>query len=113
MRRAQKNAQSLKKSLIESTQASDIIESKQSKALDSGNVCSRSGASGDSFPTSDNKFVKQTCIKYDRFYPTSFSPIAEPMTSRRKKIFSGDLDSLKSTMPTITPPPAPMPVHIA
>ncbi|WP_395002327.1 hypothetical protein [uncultured Helicobacter sp.] len=45
-----KNAQSLKKSLIESTQASDIIESKQSKALDSGNVCSRSGASGGFIP---------------------------------------------------------------
>ena len=27
-------------------------------------VCTRSGVSGDSLPTSDNKFVKQTCIKY-------------------------------------------------
>ena len=41
--------------MIESHTTNGIIESKQSKALDSDNVCARSGASGDSLPTSDTQ----------------------------------------------------------
>ena len=41
--------------IIKSHTTNDITESKQSKALDSGNVCARSGVSGDSLLASDTQ----------------------------------------------------------
>ena len=47
--------------MIESKASSDIAESKKSKALDSDNVWSRSGASGDLLSTSDTNLPQANC----------------------------------------------------
>ena len=47
--------------MIESKVTNDITESKQSQGLDSGSVCSRSGASGDLLSTSDNNLPQANC----------------------------------------------------
>ncbi|HIV48265.1 hypothetical protein [uncultured Helicobacter sp.] len=49
--------------MIESKASSDIAESKKSKALDSDNVWSRSGASGDLLSTSDTNLLQANCNK--------------------------------------------------
>ena len=49
--------------MIESKASSDIAESKKSKALDSDNVWSRSGVSGDSLSTSDTNLPQANCNK--------------------------------------------------
>ena len=49
--------------MIESKASSDIAESKKSKALDSDNVWSRSGVSGDLLSTSDTNLLQANCNK--------------------------------------------------
>ena len=43
---------------IESKTASDIIESRESKPIDWGSVCARSGGNGGLAPIDDNNLVK-------------------------------------------------------
>ena len=45
------------------SQSGDSRPTTESKALDSGSVCARSGASGDSLLTSDNNLPQANCIK--------------------------------------------------
>ena len=76
---------------IESKTASDIIESRESKQIDSGSVCSprfnNGGASGDSLLVSDSNLPKTNLV-----YRKGVSPSGVPDAPTPKR----DLDSQKS-----------------
>ncbi len=76
---------------IESKTASDTIESRESKQIDSGSVCSprfnNGGASGDSLLVSDSNLPKTNLV-----YRKGVSPSGVPDAPTPKR----DLDSQKS-----------------
>ena len=79
--------------LIESKAASDIIESKQSQALNWGSVCAprfnNGGASGDSLSTSDSNLPQANLVYRKGVSPSGVDEVATPKR---------DLDSKKSAV---------------
>lgn len=68
------------------SQSGDSRPTTESKALDSGSVCARSGASGDSLLTSDNNLPQANCIK--KIESTTTNGVTESQQSKQRDLGS-------------------------